>query len=135
MGSNIAVLNRGKHLAGPSRARGNANQPVRQGNLPVPGAIQSYQGLQSGGIIPNGTLPAAAPGVNPPSPEPSSFLTPGSVSQTPFPAPLASQQDTGIFSHTTTLFGYTAPTVYWVGGGIVVGYLLYKWLFEEKHRR
>lgn len=135
MSTNISVLSQ-KNLRGPgpSRAVAGSARPVRQG--PINSVIAAGQGLQPAGVVPNGTLPAPAPGVNPPSPDPSSFLVPGTVSQTPFAAPLTTQQNgTGLLSHTTTIFGVTAPTVVWVGAGLAVAYVLYTFLKEEGKRR
>lgn len=139
MSSNIGVLQKGKLLSGPGAGRASTRPgpPHRasNGSLPVQGQIQSNTGLQPGGVVPNGSLPSPAPGTNPPSPDPSSYLVPGSVSQTPFPAPLATNTATGIMSSQTTLFGYTLPTVVWVGIGLAGAWIVYSMLIEEKKRR
>lgn len=146
MGSNISVLQRGNSLAGPSgpsrvqsrqvkatRASAQASTVTGTGD---PG--QDVTHVSPTGVTPIGTVPPASPGTNPPSPDPSAYLLPGTVSQTPFGAPLQvqqQQQQTGILAQTSTIFGYTLPTIVWVGAGALALYVLYQMFMKEEKRR
>lgn len=147
MGSNISVLQRGNNLAGPagpSRVQSRQVKATRASAAAstVPGTGDPGTGQDVTHVSPTGqpsigTVPPAAPGKNPPSPDPSSYLVPGTVTQTPFGAPLQvqQQQQPGILAHTSTIFGYTLPTVVWVGAGAVALYVLYQLFLKEEKRR